>query len=93
VSDHMEVRHDLDVEARQVADRLGLPLERAATPGTDPRFVSMVTELVREQVKGAGDVAGGIQPAALGRLGAACDACPAGCCAPPRPPSSPPAGT
>jgi ferrochelatase len=99
VSDHMEVRHDLDVEARQVAGRLGLPLERAATPGTDPRFVGMVTELVREQVKGVGEVGGqarapgGIQPAALGRLGAACGACPAGCCAPPRPLPSPPART
>jgi ferrochelatase len=90
VSDHMEVRHDLDVEARQVADRLGLPLERAATPGTDPRFVSMVTELVREQVNGVGEarrVGEGIQPAALGRLGAACGACPAGCCVQPSPPA------
>jgi ferrochelatase len=76
VSDHMEVRHDLDVEARQVAGRLGLPVERAATPGTDPRFVSMITELVRERLDG-------IRPAALGSLGPACDACPAGCCAPP----------
>jgi protoporphyrin/coproporphyrin ferrochelatase len=86
VSDHMEVRHDLDVEARQVAGRLGLPLERAATPGTDPRFVGMITELVRERVKGAGEVGGGIKPAALGRLGAACATCPAGCCAPPSTP-------
>ena len=28
------------------AERLGLPMARAATPGTDPRFVSMITELV-----------------------------------------------
>jgi hypothetical protein len=43
-------------------------------------------------VTGAGEartVGGGIQPAALGRLGAACGACPAGCCVQP----SPPAGT
>ena len=81
VSDHMEVRHDLDVEARQLAGRLGLPMERAATPGTDPRFVAMITELVREQLKGVGEAGGGIRPAALGRLGAACPVCPAGCCA------------
>lgn len=85
VSDHMEVRHDLDVAARQVAGRLGLPVERAATPGTDPRFAGMITELVREKMKGVGEVGGGIQPAALGRLGAACGACPAGCCVPPTP--------
>ena len=46
VCDHMEVRFDLDVEAAETARRLGLPLARAATPGTDPRFVSMITELV-----------------------------------------------
>ena len=80
VSDHMEVRHDLDVEARQVAGRLGLPVERAATPGTDPRFVSMITELVRERLDG-------IQPAALGSLGVACDACPDGCCTLPSQPA------
>jgi len=49
VSDHMEVRHDLDVEAAQIADSLGLAFARAATPGTHPRFASMITELVRER--------------------------------------------
>ena len=39
ITDHMEVVHDLDVEAAQRARELGLPLARAATPGTDPRFV------------------------------------------------------
>ncbi len=52
VSDHMEVRHDLDTEAVETAARLGLPLARAATPGTDPRFVSMITELVQERLDG-----------------------------------------
>ena len=52
VSDHMEVRHDLDVAAAETAARLGLPVQRAATPGTDPRFVSMITELVRERLDG-----------------------------------------
>jgi protoporphyrin/coproporphyrin ferrochelatase len=50
VSDHVEVRHDLDVEAAQVADSLGLAFARAATPGTSPRFASMITELVRERI-------------------------------------------
>ena len=47
VSDHLEVLYDLDVEAAQAGQRLGLPVARAATPGTHPRFVSMITELVR----------------------------------------------
>jgi ferrochelatase len=50
VSDHMEVRYDLDVEAAQTADALGLAFARAATPGTSPRFASMVTELVTERL-------------------------------------------
>jgi len=78
VSDHMEVRHDLDIEATETAARLGLPVQRAATPGTDPRFVSMITELVRERLDGTPRVA-------LGRLGPATDACPEDCCRPLRP--------
>jgi protoporphyrin/coproporphyrin ferrochelatase len=50
VSDHMEVRHDLDVEAAQAADSLGLAFARAATPGTSPRFAAMITELVQERL-------------------------------------------
>jgi ferrochelatase len=73
VSDHMEVRHDLDIEAAQTADSLGLAFARAATPGADPRFVSMITELVRERLTGA-------PGAALGRLGVPDQDCPADCC-------------
>ena len=74
VSDHMEVVHDLDVEAAQAADRLGLRLARAATPGTHPRFVSMITELVREQVDGR------VPPALLGTLRPPPDICHNDCC-------------
>ncbi|WP_329084015.1 MULTISPECIES: ferrochelatase [unclassified Streptosporangium] len=48
VSDHMEVVYDLDVEAAETAKKIGLPLVRAATAGTHPRFVSMVGELLAE---------------------------------------------
>ncbi|MFI6485527.1 ferrochelatase [Nonomuraea sp. NPDC050663] len=48
VSDHMEVVYDLNTEARQLADDLGLPMERAATVGTHPKFVAMVRELMAE---------------------------------------------
>jgi ferrochelatase len=74
VSDHLEVRYDLDVEAAQTGQRLGLPLARAATPGTHPQFVSMITELVRERT--------GEEPAraALGGLAPGPDTCPDGCC-------------
>jgi protoporphyrin/coproporphyrin ferrochelatase len=75
VSDHMEVRHDLDVEAAQAAESLGLAFARAATPGTDPRFASMITELIREPMTEPDDTV-----AALGCLGVPTQTCPAGCC-------------
>jgi protoporphyrin/coproporphyrin ferrochelatase len=92
VSDHMEVRHDLDGEAAETADSLGLAFARAATPGTSPRFASMITELVRERLAGPDIPArdstvsdntgpgGSGSLAALGRLGVPSQTCPAGCC-------------
>jgi len=50
VSDHMEVVYDLDVEARRVADEMGLKMVRAATAGTHPSFVKMIRELILERV-------------------------------------------
>jgi ferrochelatase len=41
----MEVIYDLDVEAAGTARDLGLPIARAATPGTDPGFVAMISAL------------------------------------------------
>jgi ferrochelatase len=78
VSDHMEVKFDLDTEALATARRLGLPVARAATVGTDPRFVTAVRELVLERAA----VVRGEQPQrpALGELGPSHDLCPAGCC-------------
>jgi ferrochelatase len=50
VSDHVEVIWDLDTEARERADELGIAFARAATAGPDPRFADMVVELVAEHV-------------------------------------------
>jgi ferrochelatase len=82
VSDHLEVKYDLDVEAAQVAARRGVALARAATPGPDPRFVAMVTELVREQLDGS-------PPRALGTPWPAARFCAAGCCGSGRPAAAP----
>ena len=76
LSDHMEVIYDLDVEARDVCEQIGLPMARAATVGTHPEFVSMIRELIDERVSGAA-------PRALGAMGVGNDVCPAHCC--PRP--------
>ena len=82
VSDHLEVVWDLDTEAAGTADRLGLRFARAATPGTDPRFVAMVRDLVRERLDPA------MPRARLGQL-PVWDACPPGCCCPRRPAAAP----
>ena len=76
VSDHLEVLWDLDNEAAETAAGLGMGYARAATPGTDPRFVAMVRSLVRERIAD--------QPRE--RLGTlpVWDVCPAGCCRSPR---------
>ena len=72
VSDHLEVVWDLDNEAAGTARSLGLGYARAATPGTDPRFVTMVRELVQERIAGR-------PRARLGTL-PVWDDCPGGCC-------------
>jgi ferrochelatase len=78
VSDHMEVIYDLDTEAAETADRLGLPMARAATPGTDPRFVRMLRDLVVERAAAER----GEQPFRpfVGRLGPGWDDCRPDCC-------------
>jgi ferrochelatase len=84
ISDHLEVLWDLDTEAAGTAKQLGLGYVRAATPGTDPRFVAMVRDLVRERLDPS-------TPRV--RLGSVpvWDVCPAGCCRrPARPPAAPP---
>jgi ferrochelatase len=77
ISDHMEVRFDLDIEAAGTARQLGLAYARAATPGTDPMLVSMIADLVAEQLDEK-------SPVALGALGAWPGSCPVGCCGPGR---------
>lgn len=53
ISDHMEVLYDLDYEARQRADELGLRMVRAATASTHPLFLDMIVDLVHERQSGA----------------------------------------
>lgn len=52
ISDHMEVKFDLDTQARELAESLGLNMVRAATVGTDPKFVAMLRELIEERLQG-----------------------------------------
>ncbi len=66
ISDHLEVAFDLDVQAAAAARRLGLPMARAATPGTDPGFVAMISGLVEDLLgDGPGDAVDGLGPGAM----------------------------
>ncbi|WP_426187007.1 ferrochelatase [Microbacterium sp. TWP3-1-2b2] len=77
VSDHMEVIWDLDTEAAETAERLGLWSRRTPTPGTHPAFVGALVDLVRERI--AGRPVG--ERANATSLGPWFDVCRPGCCA------------
>ena len=85
VSDHLEVVWDLDTEAREKAQELGLDYVRAGTPGTDPRFSEMVLALIRERLDGAAPARLGGEP--LYGAGSNGGPCAVDCCAPARRPS------
>ena len=74
VSDHMEVLYDLDDEAQAKAAELGLAFRRAGTAGTDPRFVGMLVELIRERL---GETE---ERRAIGAFRPNHDVCPKNCC-------------
>ncbi len=46
VSDHLEIRWDLDVEAQEKAAELGMELERIEMPNADPAFVRTLAAIV-----------------------------------------------
>ena len=77
VSDHMEVLYDLDTEARQVCDEIGLRMERASAVGHHPKFITMIRELVLERLDESRE------RRYLGQLGPRPDVCAEDCC--PRP--------
>src|SRR5580700_5790980 len=79
ISDHMEVRYDLDIEAMQLCDSLALPMVRAKTVGVHPRFIGMIRELILERIHPGGE------RRALGSLGPRQDVCDENCCLAPQP--------
>jgi ferrochelatase len=53
ISDHIEVRYDLDIEAQEAAHAIGLNMVRAPTAGEHPAFAAMIREVIEERVAGA----------------------------------------
>jgi ferrochelatase len=47
VADHLEIRWDLDHEAQERADELGVRFARIEMPNADPRFIRVLAGLVR----------------------------------------------
>lgn len=75
VCDHMEVIYDLDLEARQLCEQIGLNMQRAATVGTQPAFVRMIRELIGERIDPT------VARRFLGDRRPAPDLCKSDCCA------------
>ena len=75
LSDHMEVLFDLDTEAKEKCDELGIRMQRAKSIGVHPKFVSMIRHLILERTNGA-------EKLAIGNMPANHDTCPADCCLP-----------
>lgn len=74
ISDHLEVLFDLDTEAHDLCESLGINMVRAATVGTHPRFIQMIRELIEERLSATPN------RLALGTLGPKEDVCPEDCC-------------
>lgn len=74
ISDHMEVLFDLDTEAAELCDELGVAMKRVPTVGTHPLFVSAIVDLIEERC--------GLRSEreALGSFGPSHDVCPPNCC-------------
>jgi ferrochelatase len=50
VADHLEILYDLDIEAREIAERAGMRFERTRMPNADPEYLDVLAEVVREHV-------------------------------------------
>ena len=51
VSDHLEIRWDIDVEAQDKASELGMRLARVQMPNDDPTFVAGLAALVESALQ------------------------------------------
>jgi len=75
LSDHIEVLYDLDVEARELARRLDIPMVRAKTIADHPAFLRGLREMIEERLSGT------TKRRSVGGLPPCPDVCPVDCCA------------
>jgi protoporphyrin/coproporphyrin ferrochelatase len=50
VSDHLEIRWDIDTEAQEKAAALGMEVSRITMPNADPEFVDILAEIVNRRL-------------------------------------------
>jgi len=50
ICDHVEVLYDLDIAAAAIAREAGVRMVRAATVGSDPRFIAMMADVIRRHI-------------------------------------------
>jgi protoporphyrin/coproporphyrin ferrochelatase len=55
VSDHVEILYDLDIEARKIAEDLGVRFYRVSCPNDHPTFMRMVADVIERKLKGTED--------------------------------------
>jgi ferrochelatase len=51
VADHLEIRWDIDTEARAKAAELGMELARIEMPNAEPAFVATLAAIVRRALE------------------------------------------
>ena len=54
-ADHLEILYDVDIEARQAAQRAGIRLVRTESMNADPAFLHALAEVVRDHLEEAQD--------------------------------------
>jgi ferrochelatase len=51
VCDHVEILYDLDVEAKKLAEDLGVHFHRASCPNDHPTFIRMIADVIEQRLK------------------------------------------
>ena len=52
VADHLEILYDLDIEAKAIAEELGMAFRRTRMPNADPAYLEVLAQVVRDHFAG-----------------------------------------
>ena len=51
VCDHTEILYDIDIQAKQVAEKLGIELHRSESLNSSPKFIQALADVIRSSLK------------------------------------------